>query len=151
MKVFVNLYYEFNNELLDNVFSEHSNLKCVAYADIHTANEKTNWGGQQSLPSPAPVTYIQQSSGYALTSLVNPPTPDGYELVFGPTDGANIAPGVSTTCISRRETAQLEFAVHGLCVSRQVRCWRVCPAMQHAFAGSCWRCLHILQYLACSC
>ncbi|KAF8337155.1 hypothetical protein F5887DRAFT_1244600 [Amanita rubescens] len=91
--MFVNLYYEFNNELLDHVFQEHSNLKCVAYADIHTANEKTNWGGQQSEPQPAPLTYIQRSSGYALTALANPPTPDGYELVFGPTDGANNAPG----------------------------------------------------------
>lgn len=100
--MFVNLYYEFNNELLDHVFSEHSNLKCVAYADIHTANEKTNWGGQQSSPPPAPLTYIQQSSGYALTYLANPPTPDGYEFVFGPTDGANNAPGVSNARLSRR-------------------------------------------------
>ncbi|KAK2464922.1 hypothetical protein APHAL10511_002998 [Amanita phalloides] len=91
--VFVNLYYEFNNELLDHVFSEHSNLKCVAYGDVHFANEKTNWGGQQSLPPPAPVTYIQQSSGYAVTLLANPSAPDGYEFVFGPTNGANNAPG----------------------------------------------------------
>ena len=150
VKVFVNLYYEFNNELLDHVFSEDSNLKCVAYAEIHTADEKTNWGGQQSLPPPAPVTYIQQSSGYALTSLVNPPTPDGYELVFGPTDGANIAPGVSSACISRRDTTHLKISVHGLRVSRQVRRWRVCPAVQYTLPGSCWRCLYILQYLACS-
>ncbi|KAF8626637.1 hypothetical protein AX15_004777 [Amanita polypyramis BW_CC] len=91
--VFVNLYYEFNNELLDHVFSEQSNLKCVAYGDIHTASEKTNRGGQQSETPPAPVTYIQQSGGYAVSSLVNPETPDGYEFVFGPTNGANNAPG----------------------------------------------------------
>ncbi|KIL57885.1 hypothetical protein M378DRAFT_357033 [Amanita muscaria Koide BX008] len=90
---FVNLYYEFNNHLLDHVFEEKSNLKCVAYGDIHTANEKTNWGGQQSEPAPAPLTYIQQSSGFAITSLASPETPDGYDLVFGPTDGANNAPG----------------------------------------------------------
>jgi len=116
--VFVNLYYEFNNELLDHVFQEHSNLKCVAYADVHTAKEKTNWGGQQSLPSPAPLTYIQQSSGYVLTDLVNPPTPDGYDLVFGPTDGANNAPGVCNTVNFRREKAHFGPLVHGFCVSR---------------------------------
>ncbi|PFH45407.1 hypothetical protein AMATHDRAFT_51671 [Amanita thiersii Skay4041] len=91
--VFANLYYEFNNELLDYVFSEHSNLKCVVYGDIHTAAEKTNLGGQQSIPPPAGLTYIQQSSGYGLNSLVEPTTPSGYELVFGPTNGANNAPG----------------------------------------------------------
>ncbi|KAF8805644.1 hypothetical protein BYT27DRAFT_7258024 [Phlegmacium glaucopus] len=91
--VFVNLYYEFNNELLDFVFSEHSNLKCVLYADIHTAAEKTNFGGQQSEPAPADLTYIQQSSGYAAKTLVEPAVPDGYEYVFGPTNGANNAPG----------------------------------------------------------
>ncbi|KAJ7853275.1 hypothetical protein B0H14DRAFT_2580436 [Mycena olivaceomarginata] len=63
--VFVNLYYEFNNELLDHVFSEKSNLKCAAYGDLHKASEKTNFGGQAS--------YSQ--------------------LVFGPTGGANNAPG----------------------------------------------------------
>ncbi|KAJ7209444.1 hypothetical protein C8J57DRAFT_1608882, partial [Mycena rebaudengoi] len=55
--VFVNLYYEFNNYLLDFVFSEESNLKCVAYADIHDASEKINFGGQASYP---------QASGYIL-------------------------------------------------------------------------------------
>ena len=93
--VFVNLYYEFNNELLDFVFSEHSNLKCALYGDTHTAAEKTNYGGQQSEPLPAPLTYIQQSSGYSSKTLVNPADPPGYELVFGPIDGANNAPGVS--------------------------------------------------------
>ncbi|KAK7470147.1 hypothetical protein VKT23_001587 [Stygiomarasmius scandens] len=91
--VFVNLYYEFNNELLDFVFSEKSNLKCAAYADIHTAAEKTNHGGQQLEQPPAGLTYIQQSSGYAAKSLVDPDTPEGYDLVFGPTNGANNAPG----------------------------------------------------------
>ena len=93
--VFVNLYYEYNNELLDFVFGEHSNLKCCLYADTHTAEEKTNFGGQQSEPVPAPLTYIQQSSGYSSQTLVNPTDPTGYELVFGPTNGANNAPGVS--------------------------------------------------------
>jgi len=91
--VFANLYYEFNNDLLDFVFSEHSNLKCAVYGDVHTAAEKTNFGGQQSIPPPAGLTYIQHSSGYAATSLSNPPDPSGYELVFGPTNGANNAPG----------------------------------------------------------
>jgi hypothetical protein len=48
--VFVNVFYEFNNYLLDFVFSEKSNLKCAAYGDIHTAAEKTNFGGQASYP-----------------------------------------------------------------------------------------------------
>ncbi|RDB25513.1 hypothetical protein Hypma_006474 [Hypsizygus marmoreus] len=91
--VFANLYYEFNNELLDYVFSEKSNLKCALYADIHTEKEKTNKGGQQSIKPPAGLTYIQHSSGWAAKTLADPAAPDGYELVFGPTDGANNAPG----------------------------------------------------------
>ncbi|KAJ7698061.1 hypothetical protein B0H17DRAFT_1197044 [Mycena rosella] len=95
--VFVNLYYEFNNELLDFVFSEKSNLKCAAYGDIHSAAEKTNFGGQASYPqvgnATVPLTYITQSSGFATKNLVDPDTPEGYELVFGPTGGANNAPG----------------------------------------------------------
>lgn len=93
--VFANLYYEFNNELLDFVFSQHSNLKCAVYADIHDAAEKTNFGGQPSYPQPGPLTYIQDSSGWAASSLINPSDPPGYQLVFGPTNGANNAPGVS--------------------------------------------------------
>ncbi|KAJ6481064.1 hypothetical protein C8R45DRAFT_320151 [Mycena sanguinolenta] len=95
--VFVNVYYEFNNYLLDFVFGEKSNLKCAAYGDLHSAQEKTNFGGQASYPQvgneTVPLTYITQSSGWGLDSLVDPDTPDGYELVFGPTDGANNAPG----------------------------------------------------------
>jgi hypothetical protein len=91
--VFVNLYYEFNNELLDFVFSQQSNLKCALYGDVHTAAEKTNFGGQQSYPAPGPLTYIQDSSGWSAVALVDPPTPAGYSLVYGPTDGANNAPG----------------------------------------------------------
>ncbi|KAF7354383.1 hypothetical protein MVEN_01127100 [Mycena venus] len=103
--VFVNVFYEFNNYLLDFVFSEKSNLKCAAYGDIHTAAEKTNFGGQASYPpgtqcfpflvgnETIPLTYITQSSGWGLDSLVDPTTPDGYEPVFGPTGGANNAPG----------------------------------------------------------
>ncbi|KAF8654305.1 hypothetical protein AX16_003533 [Volvariella volvacea WC 439] len=90
--VFANLYYEYNNELLDFVFSEKSNLKCALYGDVHTEAEKTNWGGQQSLPPPGDLTYIQHSSGYA-ADYADVATPYGYELVFGPTDGANNAPG----------------------------------------------------------
>ncbi|KAJ7237235.1 hypothetical protein C8J57DRAFT_127460 [Mycena rebaudengoi] len=95
--VFVNVYYEFNNYLLDFVFGEHSNLKCAAYGDIHAAAEKTNFGGQASYPQvdneTVPLTYITQSSGWGLDSLVDPTVPDGYDLVFGPTGGANNAPG----------------------------------------------------------
>ncbi|RDB21747.1 hypothetical protein Hypma_010909 [Hypsizygus marmoreus] len=97
--VFVNLYYELNNELLDFVFSEKSNLKCTAYSDVHNATEKTNRGGQQSYPAPAPLTYVQESSGYAAKSLVQPPVPSGYEISFGPLDGATSAPGVCSMII----------------------------------------------------
>jgi hypothetical protein len=98
--VFVNIYYEFNNELLDFVFSQQSNLKCVLYADVHTAVEKTDFGGQQSEPLPAGLTYIQDSSGFAANTLVEPDVPAGYEFIFGPSDGANSAPGVSFHLIS---------------------------------------------------
>ncbi|CAK5274414.1 unnamed protein product, partial [Mycena citricolor] len=95
--VFVNLYYEFNNYLLDFVFSEKSNLKCAAYGDIHNATEKTNFGGQASYPTVAcqttPLTRIEQSSGWGLDSLIEPDSPEGYDPVFGPTNGANNAPG----------------------------------------------------------
>ncbi|KAJ6532113.1 hypothetical protein DFH09DRAFT_1408752 [Mycena vulgaris] len=78
------------------VFVNHSNLKCAAYGDIHTAAEKTNSGGQASYPQvgneTAPLTYITQSSGWGI-DYADPTTPDGYELVFGPTGGANNAPG----------------------------------------------------------
>ncbi|KAG5635907.1 hypothetical protein H0H81_009688 [Sphagnurus paluster] len=96
--VFANLFYEFNNYLLDFVFSEKSNLKCSLYGDVHNATEKTNLGGQQSIPPPAGLTYIQDSSGWASKALVDPVTPTGYDLVFGPTGGANNAPGVSFAC-----------------------------------------------------
>jgi hypothetical protein len=79
---------------LDFVFSEKSNLKCAAYGDLHTAAEKTNKGGQQLEDAPAGLTYIQQSSGYYAKDLADPDTPEGYDLVFGPTNGANNAPGV---------------------------------------------------------
>ncbi|KAJ6478107.1 hypothetical protein C8R47DRAFT_641489 [Mycena vitilis] len=95
--VFVNLYYEHNNYLLDFVFNEKSNLKCAAYGDLHKAVEKTNRGGQASYPqvgnATVPLTVITQSSGWGLESLLDPNTPDGYDPVFGPTDGANNAPG----------------------------------------------------------
>ncbi|KAJ7302501.1 hypothetical protein DFH08DRAFT_905103 [Mycena albidolilacea] len=97
--VFVNVYYEFNNYLLDFVFGEKSNLKCAAYGDFHTAVEKINFGGQASYPQDGnetvPLTYITQSSGWRLDQdeILAPETPDGYELVFGPTGGANNAPG----------------------------------------------------------
>ncbi|TFK67836.1 hypothetical protein BDN72DRAFT_858869 [Pluteus cervinus] len=67
--------------------------KCAAYGDTHTAAEKTNFGGQQLLPPPAGVSYVQQSVGYASATLVDPSVPAGYQLVFGPTNGANQAPG----------------------------------------------------------
>ncbi|KAJ7043695.1 hypothetical protein C8F04DRAFT_727388 [Mycena alexandri] len=87
--VFVNIYYEFNNELLDFVFPQKSNLRCVAYGDVHTASEKAN---QQLSPLPSEATNIQHSSGYT-SALKEPAVPEGYELVFGPISAANNAPG----------------------------------------------------------
>ncbi|KAG5637785.1 hypothetical protein DXG03_004316 [Asterophora parasitica] len=45
LPVFVNLYYEFNNYLLDFVFPEKPNRKCDLYGKVHRAFEKTNLGG----------------------------------------------------------------------------------------------------------
>lgn len=101
--MFANLYYEHNNDGLD--FHQTSNLKCAVYADTHTAAEKTNFGGQQLEALPAGLTFIQDSSGFSSKTLVDPATPDGYELVFGPTNGANNAPGVRL---------DLEFILHVL-------------------------------------
>lgn len=95
--VFANLFYEFNNDRLD--FVDGTNLKCAVYADVHSAAEKTNMGGQQLYPPPGGLTYIQQSSGYAAKYLTSPNPPSGYELVFGPTNGANNAPNVSYATI----------------------------------------------------
>ncbi|TFK66971.1 hypothetical protein BDN72DRAFT_822908 [Pluteus cervinus] len=86
--VFVNLFIEYNSDATYN-----PQYKCAAYSDVHTAAEKTNFGGQQLLPPPAGPTYVQASVGYALASFEDPPTPDGYEFVFGPTGGANNAGG----------------------------------------------------------
>ncbi|KAF8175126.1 hypothetical protein BJ912DRAFT_38754 [Pholiota molesta] len=88
--VFANVYYELNNPGLEE---QTSNLKCAVYADTHSAAEKLNFGGQQLAPLPAGLTYIQDSSGYSSKTLVDPAAPDGYELVFGPLNGANNAPG----------------------------------------------------------
>ncbi|KJA22232.1 hypothetical protein HYPSUDRAFT_41120 [Hypholoma sublateritium FD-334 SS-4] len=88
--VFANIFYELNNPGLE-VLS--SNLKCAVYSDVHTAAEKINFGGQQLAPPPAGLTFIQDSSGYSSKTLVDPADPEGYELVFGPLDGANNAPG----------------------------------------------------------
>ncbi|KAJ6479373.1 hypothetical protein DFH09DRAFT_1266333 [Mycena vulgaris] len=110
--VFVNVFYEFNNYLLDFVFGEHSNPKCAAYGDIHTAAEKTNSGGQASYPQvgneTVPLPYITQSSGWGI-DYADPTTPDGYELVFGPTGGANNAPGIR---MSRYRVADESTAVN---------------------------------------
>ncbi|TFK18038.1 hypothetical protein FA15DRAFT_683393 [Coprinopsis marcescibilis] len=91
--VFANLYYEFNNYGLDFEASEQSNLKCAVYGEVHTAVEKTNFGGQQSYPAPAPLIYIQHSGGWGINEFVDPGVPSGYEYVFGPINGATSAPG----------------------------------------------------------
>ncbi|TFK61851.1 hypothetical protein BDN72DRAFT_827999 [Pluteus cervinus] len=88
--IFVNLYYEFNNVLTDPN-GHPSNLKCAAYSEVHSAIEKTNFGGQTLIPGLGP-TYIQQSGGWALRSPPAPATPDGYDLVFGPVNALTSSP-----------------------------------------------------------
>ena len=95
----MNLYYIFNVNAQTNPV-----VRCAAYTAAHSGSEKTNFGGQQLLPPPAGKSYVQQSTGYALDSvsgLANPTTPAGYQLVFGPTTGANTSPGVSSCVILR--------------------------------------------------
>ncbi|KAJ4479930.1 hypothetical protein J3R30DRAFT_3701078 [Lentinula aciculospora] len=91
--VFVNLYYEFNNGMLDHVYSQESNLKCAVYGDVHSAEEKVNFGGQSLSGIPdGPLTYIQQSSGWTSKSFSSPSPPAGYDPLPN-LDGANEAPG----------------------------------------------------------
>ena len=93
IQVFANLYYEFNNESSNHL--ESSTLKCAVYGDVHTAAEKTNWGARLEPPQVGS-TYIKQSTGWSSKTVVDPQVPDGYELVFGPTNAANNARGVSS-------------------------------------------------------
>ncbi|KAH8834976.1 hypothetical protein DL96DRAFT_1549645 [Flagelloscypha sp. PMI_526] len=88
-----NIYYEFNNPLLDWVFNEKSNLKCVLWGDFHGQNEKTNCGGQQQAPEGWGKTYIERSSVYALPALPEPAVPTGYWKIFGPINFAIRSPG----------------------------------------------------------
>ncbi|KAF7370532.1 Fruit-body specific protein a [Mycena sanguinolenta] len=91
--VFVNLYYEFNNRLLDFVFPQHSNLKCVLFGDVHTENEKVNYWDQQLVDqSYGTTSTFRNSSGFASLTKTERPPPEGYELVFGPISNANNAP-----------------------------------------------------------
>ena len=68
---FVNLYYEFNNYLLDFVAAEKSNLKCAAYSEVYGVQQKTNYGGQQSYPPPGPPIYIQVRLVFLASILTN--------------------------------------------------------------------------------
>ncbi|KAH6907813.1 hypothetical protein BKA70DRAFT_1223119 [Coprinopsis sp. MPI-PUGE-AT-0042] len=95
--VFVNLYHEFNNFILDLVAQEKSSLKCAAYGEVYGPTQKTNWGGQQSYKAPAPLIYIQESSGYAVVNKPGgeePAVPEGYELVWGPISRAGYDDGL---------------------------------------------------------
>lgn len=94
LQVYHAVYYEFNNEMLDHVYSQHSNLKCAAYGDVHSAEEKINFGGQSLSGTPdGPLTYVQQSSGWTIKSFGDPSTPEGYDPLPD-LGGANEAPGV---------------------------------------------------------
>lgn len=83
-----NLYREWNNPLLDWVFSEKSNLKCALFGDVAQTSQLTNKGGQQQKPTPEPLTQITDSSVYTDSNLPSPETPAGYSLAFGPLNAA---------------------------------------------------------------
>ncbi|KAF7356530.1 Fruit-body specific protein a [Mycena venus] len=88
--VFCNLYYELRNPLLD---LQKSNLKCVVFGDVHTADEKTDYWNRQLSVQPNETISIVNSSGYASLASTELAAPEGYELVFGPISAANNAPG----------------------------------------------------------
>lgn len=87
MVAFINLFYDFNTpEWLNGP----SNLNCVAYSQVHGADEKTNRGGQQLLPNPPyEKSYNKHSSGYARVQVTVPAplAPAGYQVTFGQTVG----------------------------------------------------------------
>ncbi|KAF7308465.1 hypothetical protein HMN09_00695400 [Mycena chlorophos] len=87
--VFVNMYRQVNNPLYDFELPEQSNLKCVLYGKSFMLAEKTDWGTDSLLPS----MHIEESSGYAVRSVADPETPEGYEFVFGPIKAATQAAG----------------------------------------------------------
>lgn len=55
---------------------------------VHSASEKTNFGGQQLKPAPEPLTRIERSRGYAVKAASTQVVPSGYSLVAGPLNGA---------------------------------------------------------------
>lgn len=88
-----NLYREWNNPLLDWVFSEKSNLKCALFGDVAQTSQMTNQGGQQQKPVPEPLTKITDSAVYTDFNLPEPETPAGWDLAFGPINSALNSPG----------------------------------------------------------
>ena len=75
------MYYEVTS-------NQKSILKCAAFGDVHTADEKTFQGENGS--------YIQHSTGWALEGATQEAIAvEGYEQVFGPANAANNAPHVS--------------------------------------------------------
>ncbi|KAJ3806421.1 hypothetical protein F5876DRAFT_80709 [Lentinula aff. lateritia] len=70
--VSVNLYYEYNNLLLDHIFFPNLNFDGMSVS--------------------GDLTYIQQSSGWVTKSYLNPSAPDGYDALPD-LDGANEAFG----------------------------------------------------------
>lgn len=93
----VNIYEELGNPLLDHVFSEQSNRKCVLFGDVPTASQFTNRGGQQLYPT-GPLNSIQDSVAFASSSdLFDVDTPDGSSLVFAPQEGDKTEYGATQT------------------------------------------------------
>ncbi|TFK64854.1 hypothetical protein BDN72DRAFT_901199, partial [Pluteus cervinus] len=100
--IFVNLYYEFNNQLTDSQ-GHPSKLKCAAYSEVHTTAEKTNFGGQTLIPYMGP-TFIQQSGGIPLLPILQMATTPSYNLNTYDTQAcANLC------------TAQVADPQYGLC------------------------------------
>ncbi|TFK69468.1 hypothetical protein BDN72DRAFT_840320 [Pluteus cervinus] len=88
--IFANLYYEYNVQLFDST-GQPSHQKCGLYSQVHSAADKTNFGGQIIEPKLGR-TVIQDSSGWALQTPLTPDTPSGFELVFGPVTAQTSSP-----------------------------------------------------------
>lgn len=93
----INMYTETGNPLLDHVFSEQSNRKCVLFGDVPTASQFTNRGGQQ-LYENGPTNAISNSIAFASSSsLFQVDTPAGTNLTFAPQEGDKTQFGATQT------------------------------------------------------
>ncbi|TFK58154.1 hypothetical protein BDN72DRAFT_722058, partial [Pluteus cervinus] len=64
---------------------------CALYSQVHSAADKTNFGGQLLYPDLGK-TFKQDSTGWALETPPTPNTPAGFQLVFGPVTAQTSSP-----------------------------------------------------------